>query len=171
MRASPKVVPGLERATTNLTNCNGELGVGSSNITLYIVWPYPVALWVAHTLQQLSILRMREVRGRENRESRIMVAQRLKTSNRTARCFAERCGLAGRHVARPAKSLTNASEQKSAGPGLGPPGLLLVSPYVDLSTPGETRIARVIGASINRSAAAAVADAASETSTAGIHGG
>src|ERR1700722_7957681 len=87
MLASPKVVPGLERATTNLTNCNGELGVGSSNITLYIVWPYPVALWVAHTLQQLSILWMRELRGRENRESRIMVAQRLKTSNRTARLF------------------------------------------------------------------------------------
>src|SRR5579872_5168312 len=50
--ASNRLRPRLERAGTNLSNCNGEMGAGSSNITLYIVWPYVLALWVAQTLQQ-----------------------------------------------------------------------------------------------------------------------
>jgi len=67
--------PRLERAGTNSTNCNGELGARSSNITLYIVWPFRPALWVAHTLQQLTILQARVRTRWENRESRIMVSQ------------------------------------------------------------------------------------------------
>jgi hypothetical protein len=69
------VPPGLDRAGTNLTHCNGQIGAGSSNITLYIVWPYEQAPQVAHTLQQMPILRVRKGRGRKNRESTIMVAR------------------------------------------------------------------------------------------------
>src|SRR5271155_385206 len=65
--------PWLERASTNLSNCNGEMGAGSSNITLYVVWPYVLALWVAHTLQQMTGLLSEGKTRRENRESKTMV--------------------------------------------------------------------------------------------------
>src|SRR5258708_31155576 len=55
--------PRPDRAGTNLSYCNGEIGPGSSNITLYIVWPSALARWVAHTLQHMPSLRLREGRG------------------------------------------------------------------------------------------------------------
>ena len=62
-------------ARTNLSYCNGEIGPGSSNITLYIVWPYERPRQIAHTLQHMFGLRVRKRRGGENRESEIMLSQ------------------------------------------------------------------------------------------------
>ena len=45
--------PRLERVGTNLSYCNGEIGAGSSNITLYVVWPCVSPRWVAHALRHL----------------------------------------------------------------------------------------------------------------------
>lgn len=50
--------PGLARAGTNLSYCNGEIVPGSSNITLYIVWPWKRAPLVAQTLQHVSGLQV-----------------------------------------------------------------------------------------------------------------
>jgi hypothetical protein len=57
------------------------MGAGSSNITPYIVWPYLPALWVAHTLQQLGSLRLKEGWGGEDRESTIMLSQPGRLNN------------------------------------------------------------------------------------------
>src|SRR5258708_7136643 len=73
--------PRLDRAGTNLSYCNGEIVPGSSNITLYIVWPCGRARWVAHTLQQMPGLRVREGRGRKNRESKISLVESRARSN------------------------------------------------------------------------------------------
>jgi hypothetical protein len=50
--------PGWQGGAQKLSYCNGEIGAGSSNITLYMVWPYERPRWVAQTLQQMRILRV-----------------------------------------------------------------------------------------------------------------
>src|SRR6202035_4521332 len=45
---------------TNLSYCNGEITPGSSNITLYIVWPCVPPRQVAHTLRHMPGLRAEE---------------------------------------------------------------------------------------------------------------
>jgi hypothetical protein len=62
-------------ARTNLSYCNGEIGPGSSNITLYIVWPYERPRQIAHTLQHMPALRVRKSEGGKNRESGFMLSQ------------------------------------------------------------------------------------------------
>src|ERR1700739_18993 len=46
--------PGLDRAGTNLSYCNGEFRAGSSNIKLYMLWPCPLPLPVAHKVQHVA---------------------------------------------------------------------------------------------------------------------
>ena len=67
--------PGLDRAGTKLSYCNGENGAGSSDITPYMVWPYERPRWVAQTLQQMDRFWMETGRRWEMRESKIRLAQ------------------------------------------------------------------------------------------------
>src|SRR5271169_6960090 len=62
--------PRLDRADTKLSYCNGEIGAGSSNITPYMVWPYPGPRWVAHTLQQMDGFRVETKRGGKTARAR-----------------------------------------------------------------------------------------------------
>ena len=70
--------PWLDRAGTNLSYCNGEIRVASSNITPYIVWAWIRPRCIAHTLRHLDIWqRGDEDRRWENRESTSSLAQAL----------------------------------------------------------------------------------------------
>jgi len=54
--SGPYSHPGLERVGTKLSYCNGEIDAGSSNITLYIVWPYAWPPCIAQALPQWCML-------------------------------------------------------------------------------------------------------------------
>ena len=74
--------PGLDRAGTNLSYCNGEIRVASSNITLYVVWAGIRPRCIAHTWQHQVIFRRGdEDRRWENRESLLSLAQALEKCN------------------------------------------------------------------------------------------
>ena len=60
---------------TKLSYCNGEIGPGSSNITLYIVWAYETPPCIAQTLQQMYAFRVERKKRWEHRESMNMLAQ------------------------------------------------------------------------------------------------
>jgi hypothetical protein len=66
---------------TKLSYCNGEIGPGSSNITLYIVWAYETPPCIAQTLQQMYAFRVERKKRWEHRESRIRVAQGVRECN------------------------------------------------------------------------------------------
>lgn len=66
---APHCHPRLGRVGTNLSYCNGEIGLGSSNITLYMVWAYPIPPCIAQTLHHPNSLRLRrEIEVGERRE-------------------------------------------------------------------------------------------------------
>ncbi len=66
--------PQAGEAGTNLSYCNGEIGAGSSNITLYIVWPYARPRQIAQTLQQTPGLRAWKKRRGKSREQHNRIA-------------------------------------------------------------------------------------------------
>src|SRR5256714_12119751 len=67
-------LPRLVGTPTRSRYCKGEISLGSSTKTPYIVCLFPQPRYTAHAMQQVSVKMVEEKEGRENRESAITLA-------------------------------------------------------------------------------------------------
>src|SRR5206468_9764411 len=85
LSCSGKNFPRLVGTPTRSRYCKGEISLGSSTKTLYIVCLFPQPRYTAHAMQQVTVKMVEENEGRENRESAITLAQAGTKNNDTRR--------------------------------------------------------------------------------------